>query len=69
MPLPDWVELSERRTIVVVQIEDRVGLSEVEEIAAVDGVDGISLATGSMPSAMVPGPAAYFNFLTTGKVV
>lgn len=39
MPLFDWVELSERRMIVVVQIEDRDGLSEVEEIAAVDGVD------------------------------
>lgn len=39
MPLPEWIELSERRTIVVVQVEDRAGLAAAEAIAAVDGVD------------------------------
>ena len=39
MSLPDWVELSRQRTVVVVQIEESAGLSEAEAIAAVDGVD------------------------------
>jgi len=37
--LPRWVELSERRTVVVVQIEDREGVAEADSIAAVTGVD------------------------------
>jgi 4-hydroxy-2-oxoheptanedioate aldolase len=39
MSVGDWVDLSERRTVVVVQIEDRNGLEQAEAIAAVDGVD------------------------------
>ncbi len=39
MPVDDWVDLSERRTVVVVQIEDRAGLEQAEAIAAVDGID------------------------------
>jgi uncharacterized phage protein gp47/JayE len=44
-------------------------VATVHDVDGVAGVDGISLATGPMPSAMVPGPAAYFDFLTNGKVV
>ena len=44
-------------------------VATVHAVDGVAGVDGISLATGPMPSAMVPGPAAYFDFLTNGKVV
>lgn len=44
-------------------------VATVHGVAGVAGVDGISLATGPMPSAMVPGAGAYFDFLTHGKVV
>lgn len=44
-------------------------VATVHDVDGVAGVDGISLAQGPMPSAMVPGPAAFFDFLTTGKVV
>lgn len=44
-------------------------VATVHDVDGVAGVDGISLATGPMPSAVVPGVAAYFDFLTNGKVV
>ncbi|WP_157112084.1 baseplate J/gp47 family protein [Nocardia beijingensis] len=44
-------------------------VAAAHSVAGVAGVAGISLTTGPMPSAMVPGPARYFDFLTHGKVV
>lgn len=44
-------------------------VAAAHDVDGVAGVDGISLASGPMPSAMVPGPSAYFDFLTNGKVV
>lgn len=44
-------------------------VARVHEVEGVAGVDGVSLETGPMPTAMVPGPGAYFDFLTSGKVV
>ena len=44
-------------------------VAAAHSVDGVAGVDGISLATGPMPAAMVPGPAAYFDFLTHGTVV
>ncbi|MBK5305233.1 MAG: baseplate J/gp47 family protein [Frankiaceae bacterium] len=38
-------------------------------VDGVAGVDAISLQSGPMPAAMVPGAGAYFDFLTNGKVV
>lgn len=39
MPLADYVEASNRETLVVVQVESAVAIQNVEEIAAVVGVD------------------------------
>lgn len=44
-------------------------VARVHDVDGVAGVDAISLVTGPMPSAMVPGPTAYFDFLTNGTVV
>ncbi|GAA3689069.1 hypothetical protein GCM10023081_28050 [Arthrobacter ginkgonis] len=38
-------------------------------VGGVAGVVGISLVSGPMPAAMVPGAGAYFDFLTHGTVV
>lgn len=44
-------------------------VAAVHAVDGVAGVDGITLATGRMPVALVAGPGAYFDFLTNGKVV
>jgi hypothetical protein len=44
-------------------------VAAVHAVDGVAGVDGITLATGPMPVALLAGPGAYFDFLTNGKVV
>lgn len=44
-------------------------VAAVHAVAGVAGVDGITVATGPMPVALLPGPGAYFDFLANGKVV
>jgi hypothetical protein len=41
----------------------------VHAVAGVAGLSAITLASGSMPKALVPPAGAYFDFLTSGKVV
>jgi 4-hydroxy-2-oxoheptanedioate aldolase len=50
MPLDLYLEEANRQTFVVIQIEDQSGVDDVEEIAAVEGVDVIFLGPGDFSS-------------------
>lgn len=41
MPVPDYIEAANRQTLIVVQIEDPAALQVADQIAGVNGVDGI----------------------------
>lgn len=60
--VPEYLRWANDRTLCLVQIETREGLACVEEIAAVEGVDGLFLGPGDMASELgqpgvVTGPA------------
>lgn len=44
----EYMELARRWTTVIVQIETRAGMEHLEEIAAVEGVDGFLIGTGDL---------------------
>ncbi|MFK7733883.1 MAG: HpcH/HpaI aldolase/citrate lyase family protein [Pseudomonadales bacterium] len=44
----DYIQRANHDTVVVVMIEDSVGLSNVEEIAAVPGLDGLFVGSGDL---------------------
>lgn len=44
----DYIQGANRETAVIVMIEDAVGLSNVEEIAAVPGLDGLFVGSGDL---------------------
>lgn len=46
MDLKTYTEFANRETFVFIQIEDEAGLREVDEIASIEGVDGIMLGPG-----------------------
>jgi 4-hydroxy-2-oxoheptanedioate aldolase len=46
MPLPEYIKEANEETLVIIQIEDTDALDEVDEIAAIDGVDVIMLGPG-----------------------
>lgn len=48
MPLKDYIKFANEQTFIVAQIEDRQGLENVEEIAAVEGVDVIFLGPADL---------------------
>lgn len=56
MPMGDTVTVIERNTLVACMIETREGLDNVEEIAAVDGIDVIHVGSNDLLTAMgMPG--------------
>jgi 2-keto-3-deoxy-L-rhamnonate aldolase RhmA len=60
--VPGYLAWANQRTLCLVQIETRAGLGCVEEIAAVDGLDGLFIGPGDLASALgqpgnVTGPA------------
>ena len=46
MPLTEYLEQANRETFIVIQIEDPAALDEVDQIAAIDGVDVVFLGVG-----------------------
>lgn len=52
IPFKDYYEKVKDETLLIVQIEDKIGLEHAEEIAAVEGVDVICTGKGDLSQAM-----------------
>lgn len=52
LPLAEFTELANRETMVAVQVETAGGLEEVEEIAAIDGVDLLFIGPSDLSQAL-----------------
>lgn len=50
--VPDYTKNSERELCVLLQIESRLGLENLERIAAVEGVDGVFIGPGDLSAAL-----------------
>lgn len=52
IPLPEYVELANRETLVIVQVETKEALARVDEIASVDQVDLVFLGPTDLSAAL-----------------
>jgi 4-hydroxy-2-oxoheptanedioate aldolase len=60
MPVGDWVRASHDSVLVVVQVEDRLGVAEAGAIAGVDGVDVVFVGLADLSTDLgVPGELAH----------
>jgi len=56
LPMIDYMRLANENTFVVVQIEDPEALEQMDEIAAVEGIDALFVGPGDLSQAMgIPG--------------
>jgi len=46
MDMQEYIDFANEQNFIIIQIEDMKGLNEVDEIAAIDGVDGVMLGPG-----------------------
>jgi len=52
MPMDEYMEMANRETFVVVQIEDREALDVVEDIAQVEGIDVLFIGPGDLSQSL-----------------
>ena len=61
---PEYVDRANEETVAIAQIETEAGLENVEEIAAVDGLDGLFVGPADLSAALgVPGETEDEEFL------